>query len=418
MATNVFVANAATVAQVDVFSVLSDDSTSTYAATLNGKSVSVLGTGTGATDTATAWAAALAASTFPEFVESTWTSDSTTVTRTAATPGMRCPLASETAGAFTISLSGGSGSISTVTTSVPNSGPSDWKVATNWSTGSIPGADDVYLNNTAVPLLYGLDQTGVSLVSLVPDSTFTGQLGLPTFNPAGYHEYRPTYLKVTACPTLKVGGGTGGGTGRFKVHTGGAPAVTVYSAGSPIDQGLPAVILRGTCTMTLTVEQGQVGVDIEPGDASALTAIKLGYTSNQQTDANIVLGSGATLSSCTVTQNGGVLQYEKTVAQHTMNAGTATVLNSAAIPVLSLQNGTLYYQSDSTITSTTVGFNGTLDCSQDPRARTVVNATVYGTLNDPNQSVTFTNPVSCPNGVGGTGGATLNLGTPLRVTRS
>jgi hypothetical protein len=147
----------------------------------------------------------------------------------------------------------------------------------------------------------------------------------------------------------------------------------------------------------------------------------MGYLSNQQTDANVVLGAGCTLSACSITQNGGLLTYATSVAQHTMNGGTATAQSSAAIPTLKMQGeagSTLYYMSNSTITSATVGFNGTLDFSQDPRGKTLVNTTVYGTLNDPNKSVTFNNAILVPNGVSGNGGATLNLGAPLSITRS
>ena len=54
----------------------------------------------------------------------------------------------------------------------------------------IPGSgDDVFLEDSDVSVLYGLDQSSVSLASLNIAANYTGELGLPRVNAEGSTEY-------------------------------------------------------------------------------------------------------------------------------------------------------------------------------------------------------------------------------------
>ncbi len=434
MPTNqVFTGNAVLTAQTDTFSVTADAVATTYQFTINGKIVSVLGSGSGDATTAFNWQQALAASTIPEFLESSWSigsgSTSATIARIAQTPGMRCPLASEVSGGATVTVSGGAGTVSGLTTTVANSGPNDYSVASNWVSGSVPGnGDTITLTNNTHSLLYGLNQIGVSTVTINCDNTYTGQIGLPINNPSGYEEYRPTFLKFQGF-TASLGDGSGSGSGSGFICLDSSTTAftcTVFSAGSPAFTGIPAVQLRnGASTNSLTVLQGIVGVAFNPSDTCTLTTLNMGYVSNTSSDAQVTCGAGCTLSGCTVTQTAGIFQALTSIASLTMgiNANTATWLGTGNMTTLNIVGGTFSCESNGTITTATVLPGATLDASRDPRSKTITTLTVHGrgVYNDPNNTVTWTNPASFPDGVysqNTPNGAVLTLGTGIHLQRS
>lgn len=411
MATQVWRGDAQSVAQVVTVQVTADDAATTYTITINGKTVSVAGTGTGVNATASALQVALAASSIAEFREVTWTAATDTVTGTAVTAGVPFTASS--------SVGGGTGTIGSVTTATASSGPNDWSAAANWSTGSVPvTGDDVYLTNSASSVLYGLAQSGVTLGSLNVDSTFTGTVGLPRYNAGGgYLEYRPTYLAVSAT-VVNIGTGTGTGSGRIKLNVGAnAATFNVFATGQSAEQGVPAVQLLGSDPANaLNCQQGTIGVALEPNQTSELATTRIGFQTSAQTDVTLTMGPGVTHP--TITQNGGTLTVANDVTTLTMNAGTAYVLGTAGVTTLALQEGTLYFQSNGTIAAATVGTGGTLDFSQDPRTRTVTDLTLaaQSTLNDPNKTVTFTNPFAVQNC--GLSEINLNLGQNFSLQRS
>ena len=141
MATRKWRGDAPKVAQISTVQVTAYDSSTTYIITMNGKTVSVVGI-TDAPTTATALKTALAASIIPEFAEVIWTVNSSTVTGTAKTAGV--PFT------FTKSVSGGSGTMGSVTTTA-GSGPNDVSIAANWTGAALPTtSDDVVFENNAI----------------------------------------------------------------------------------------------------------------------------------------------------------------------------------------------------------------------------------------------------------------------------
>lgn len=399
------------------------DATTTYKITINSKVVSTLGTGGTAATTAAALQSLLVASTIPEFAEGVWTVLTDTITCTAPNDGTPMTLTS--------SVSGGAGTIGAVSTATSPVSAYDWATASNWSTGAVPiNGDTVDLTQSSIPIKFGLAQSGVTLAVMNADSTFTTSVGLPRYNTTArsangsstpYIEYRPTELAI-GITALNVGQGTGAGCTMFNVNFGSVQnATTVYRAGTSSQQGQPTIQLRGThASNSLIVLAGSVGWAFTAGQVGTLATLKLGYETQQQSDASVVVGAGSTLSSCTATQNGGNLQFSSNLSALTMNSGTATGFLTATVSTLDVEGGTYYHQSTGTITTGTIGSNGTMDFSQDPRGRTITNLTVDGggELNDPNKTCTFTNPISCPSGITGKFGAVLNLGTNFSIQRS
>ena len=131
--------------------VTADDVTTSFLFTMNGKTISVLGSGTGVNPTAAAIVAALAASSISEFAEATWSNPgapSATIQVDAKTPGV--PFV------FSKSVSGGTGTLGAITTVTPSSGK--WHVddVTNWSLGVLPATSDtIYFQNCSTDATTG-----------------------------------------------------------------------------------------------------------------------------------------------------------------------------------------------------------------------------------------------------------------------
>ena len=132
MGVNIARGDSEPIAQVQTFQVTADSASTTYNVIMNGKTIGTVGTGTGTSATAAAIVAALNALTVPaEFGEVVWTNPSSNnITATAATPGV--PFT------FTLSVVGGSGTFSAITTVTVSSGPLHADDPTNWSAGWIP----------------------------------------------------------------------------------------------------------------------------------------------------------------------------------------------------------------------------------------------------------------------------------------
>ncbi len=420
MATNVWEGSAAAVAQVDTLTpggtIEADD---IFIVTINGKSVSAVAGGTAVADVCDAVTAAFNASTEPEFAELTAADATAYVTLTSDTAGVP----------FTVTVStteagGGAADLQTFTraASVANSGPNDANVATNWSTGSVPGADEIVFEDSTVSCLYQLDQIG-AVTSCTVKSTFTGYIGLPHTNAHLYAEYRPTALDLgTAMATIDVGQGNGAGSGRINLAVGNrtaATSITVYKTGSRASSRTPSLLLTtGTQSddTTLVVNHGDVGVAVHASDTAVIDTLKMGYVSSMSSDAKVTCGSGVTLT--TVAKGGGILLCDADITTLTQNEGTTTLLAAATLTTGTLNGGTLYYNSSGTFTTMHVAGGATLDFRQDARGRTGTTTTIYqnGTIRDPAQTVTWTNGIAMS--YCGLADITLDIGEGKTITLS
>jgi len=129
----------------------------------------------------------------------------------------------------------------------------------------------------------------------------------------------------------------------------------------------------------------------------------------------VYCGIGATIT--TINQNGGQLQVNNGATTIICNVGTVTVW-AGAVTTLDVDGGKAIYNSTGTLTTAAVYEPGTLDFSQDQRAKTVTNTIeVYGngaTLNDPFKVVG-----SLAVGLNAvTTLANMNIGENLTLTRS
>ncbi|MEX0675968.1 MAG: hypothetical protein WD063_02755 [Pirellulales bacterium] len=390
-----------------------------FTMTIGSKSMSVVGGSTLAADVAAAIVAAwnaLAATQYPEFA----------AISASAAGGGNVDLAAKTAGVpFTVALatteSGGGaadGQTFTQNAVTPASGGAFWNVAANWSTGTVPvGGDDVIIQNSANPILYGLDQSAVTLASLSIDQSFTGTIGLARTNAAGYVEYRDQYLKIGAT-TISIGRGDGAGSGRIKINTLAVQtAINVSNSGSPIENGVKSILWKGThASNSVLVNKGSLAAAHFAGETATIAALKQGYRTNVAGDADVRLGAGCSLGSCAITKLGGTLEINASFASLSQLHGE-TVILAGSPGTLRIAGGAVRYKSGGTYTSAIVAGGGELDFRQDLQPRTGTDTMLHkgATLRDPAQTVTFTNPIALECELAD---VTLELGSSFNLQRS
>lgn len=402
MSTLRFNGNSAATFQVNTITPVAANN-ATYKATINGKDVSYLADASATVAEITAGlVAALNSSTVPpptEFGQVTWTDSTTLVTATGKTAGV--PFTQ------TSSSTGGSNTTATTTTCI---GPNFATLAANYDTGSAPVNSDDLIIDGVVPILYSLNLSAVALTSLTIRN-FTATIGLPQRNSAGYPEYLGTYLQVGAS-TVSIDCTSG----RMKLDLGSATAATinVNNTGSPLDTGLAALLLKGTnVANVLNVNKGSVGVAMLAGEVATIATWRAGYKSNKSGDVSITFGAGCTLT--TGIQTGGKVETNSAMTTVTKTGGTLTH-NSGAITTLTNDSGTVVYNGTGTITNYTGADGSVLDLSQDIRALTITNCTLYkgAKIIDPNKRVTWTNGISliqC-----NLNDVNLDVGTNVKVT--
>lgn len=248
-------------------------------------------------------------------------------------------------------------------------GLNHWDDANNWDTGVLPAdGDTVYIDNSSVDILYGLDQSAIEPAALHIAQSFTGTIGLPEINEdGGYHEYRSTYLTIGAV-VLQIGAGAGNGSGRIRINSGSDPcALTVFNSGSRLDD-VPAVLWKGTdSTNTLVQVGGDVGVAVYGAETATLATVT-------KEDGDLLTGAGATLSGALV-QNGGTWTVNSLIdGSLTMIGGSVEINGTANVDQLTVRGGVCTYNTTGTLGGATVVSNdGVLDFGSNPSAVSVTN---------------------------------------------
>lgn len=389
MASNVWVASQLKQAQVNTITPANVNIGNTFTVTINSKAYTFTATAATVANVTAGLVALLQASPEGEFTEITWADNTTSIGATSATPGVSFTQTS--------AATGGTATLVTSTTKA-NKSPSDVNDALNWSLGAVPGnGDDVYFDGTAVTdALYNLSAlSAVTLASLNISNAYTGSIGLPKQNANGYTEYRSDYFAISATLVF-IGDTQGSGSGRIKINLGTVQsAIIVNNTGTGTEVNLEALLLKGThASNTAVVNGGSVGFAVFGGETTTLTSLTIAQGDGGDTQPSAVrCGEGCTLT--TVVHSSGKLVLSSAVTTFTVNGGTVTMFGTSAdtIGTLSLWGGVFSLWSTGTITTLKVGSGATLDCSQDPRARTVTNSTIFsgGSVLDPSASITWTN---------------------------
>jgi hypothetical protein len=312
---------------------------------------------------------AAAASSDPEFKEATWSVNSGVVTATGSAGIPLTITASETAA---------SGSVA-VSTTQSATGPYHWDNADNWSTGSVPTtSDEVYFESDQAIARYGLP-TSLTLAKLY---VRRGSIGLPERATGGYHEYRAQRAIIT-CTDVQIGMSPGVGPALCRLDLSTAAAVVAVWGSSQRADSATVDLLLNSASSEVNVLSGQVWVAVAGEETSTVGSVRVAQ------DATVVLGPGVT---ATTVLTVGTSTIWASPTNLTVYGGSCTIAGSAAVSGTTvISAGTLVHKSSGTLASVTVG-PGTIDFSQDLRAKTVTALTLKngGIIRDPYVRATFT----------------------------
>lgn len=356
-----------------------------------------------------------------EFTEITATISGSVVTITANTAGKPIGLSvtETTAGDGTASESN----------ATPATGKNFFDNAENWLEEAVPvDGDDVVFDRGNVDCLYNIDQNAVTPASITITSGYTGKIGLPVINVDNsnkpYAEYRSRKLKLCASgdstnTAVNIGQGEGNGSQRLLLdfNTGQVTGNIHKTGQAPGDGSAPLQICGSHASTTWQVVRGNVAFAPLAGEVCTLATLKMAYVTNQASDARVYCGSGCTLG--TVDKEGGILETNSAIGTSLTNSAGETTLNgTGAVAQLTIDGGTVFYNTSGTLGgNTVVSQAGVLDFSRDTRSKTVTNPIeVYGDkakLIDPHK-VTGAIVIDM-NQTGNL--ANINLGTNFRVTR-
>ena len=258
----------------------------------------------------------------------------------------------------------------------------------NWSTASLPTtSDNVYIEANPSGTDYSIEAgltalQGVALASLNIGQNYTGNIGTTS-----------SYF-LTAATLINVGyqyGGTStaSGSSLIRLNNGTVNATTtIYNtAASGTMANGPFQFLGTHSSNTLNVLSGIVSVAADPTESATIATLNTGGT--------VTLGTGVTITTANVYN--GALTLRSAITTITQTGGNVVTAGTGAITTFNLRGGSANFTSTGTITTLNIQ-SATADFSQDPRAKTVTNCTMYagGTLNVNNGvkgSITFSNNV-------------------------
>jgi len=293
---------------------------------------------------AAAMQANLAASSETLFTAVTWTVASNVVTGTAKVAGTPFVAAS--------AATGGTGTI-TDATGTASAGQSDWGTAANFDGSGVPSADTVRLapdsEGDSYPVLFGLNQSAVTLTGINVGAAFTGGIGQ---NANSY------YLHVNGTTAILHSNGPGiwlqgdwtnvyypegkSGPNALQLKDGGTAITNLYIVG-PSAQG--TVTLPDSHTLTNLYVTGAFGVTVN-------------------------IGTNGTKMDLVEVDSGNILIERQVDALH--NAG-ATVTHEGTNNVLTLEHwsGTTFMNGSGTYGGTKIAVRGGIATLQNNKSTTV-----------------------------------------------
>ena len=371
MATVTFVGKQRAQAQVGTLTVGTADTGGTITVTVGGTaSVVITPTTTNTTTTAEELLAALqaAAQANPVFAELTWEQDAAVVTFTGPADGSPIVISKTDGGSNATTLDDDA-------VADPLS-PFDLADAANYSGGALPSNGDTLVMGS--PAKYGL--TALAAVGLAEFVRPAGvQVGLPDVNPAGYPEFRTTYMSLkSTLATIDVSNQDGAGAVRLNLVTT-ACTLTVRGDQGGGQLGGEALHLKGSAAAT--------AVNLTGGSFAACPGAEdtLTMTTLRAIGATVRVGPGCTLGTPTIF-GGTVLLEASWSSGLTVDGGAAVTVGRAATGTMTLDSGSVLWLSTANPgNSPAIGSGAALDLSQAPSGLTIGGTVALNagcTLND------------------------------------
>lgn len=387
MATRTWAGRAKPVAHVVTIQVTAYHASTTYTVTINGKSITTIAAGS-VNATATALATAWNAATGAEIEAITASAATDTLTLTHDTAGVPFVV--------TKSVSGGTGTLGSVTVATAAVSPNHWGTAVNWAEGSVPVTGDDVVINAGPSILHDLDQNAVTLATLTigPGFPETAEIGLasnssPSAPASGYPQYLDQRLKIGATVTSIETRSR-----RIRLDLTPAPTtVSIRSTGQPATSNEPALDLAADNAGGSTVVhamRGNFWLNGIPGDTGTVSDVNISYRDTPSSDVTMMGGTGLTVTR--LDQSGGDVTLQNGATTILKSDGRLTI-TAGAVTTLTNRGGLVNH--DGTGTITTLANKGTF-VRRGFRAGTITNATLYAgsQTSDPNGVLIWTNPPS------------------------
>lgn len=297
-------------------------------------------------------------STNPDFQKVTATVNAATVTLTADTAGVP----------FTASLAdSGDGTHTGPTTSTASVGNTDYALTKNWSADAVPTTnDDVIIDGngtTSQSILYGLNQASGAVDTYDVLDNYSGSIGR-------FENGIPYYLIIDPNSLNYYGRGS-----LAMINVGSANISPYIESAGTAQTGRRNVYLKGSNLATVEIGKGNVGIAPLVGETATVATLLVNYVTNVLSDCDVVVGSGVTLT--TLTMSGGKVELNCAATTVTVATGSElTTYGSGAITTMNVQ-GTAYLNSTGTITTLNVYSGGVVDFTRDRSARTVSTINLY-----------------------------------------
>jgi len=352
---------------------------------------------------------------------------------------------------LTTSTDSVSGTVTKASVTTPT-GPHHFSNVDNWG-GSVPvdGDNLIFDHRGSSDLKYDISQTTFTPAKLTLSRGFEHAIGLPdvfqgTTNALNFSEFLETDFTFgdTADATItemtvKIDAPTT--STRIRMNTQAKKTLlSVYGTGQRELDFLPNLLWKGThASNTVDVYGGDVGIavgDDETATVSALTVygssgtttvqlgvsvtvtttrVELGTVISDSSLGNLTMIGGTVTASAglgdldmsggtaTVTlastlsamkQTGGTLSINGTITTGDVLGGTCT-LTDGGVTTLTIEEATFVYNGAGTCTTLVARENGSIDFSQDPRAKTVTTCQLHSrsSYKDPYRVVTHTNGI-------------------------
>lgn len=369
MATHRWLGQAVAVAQTATVQITAYDVATAYKLTVGGVVVSTVGTGGTVNTTATALAAAWNASTHVYFTGVTASAATDTVTLTADTAGV--PFTA------TSSVTGGTGTIGSVTAGTANAGP-NVLAAANLDSGSLPAnGDTLIFENSAVDVLWVLDaMTSTTTLTIIRYPTYTGKIGLnrrvfqvtASSTSSTAKEYREHSLTIDGATLIWMPKRTRGAAAtsqRFIVNTKtSAATVLIEETGTSASEvNLEPVRIKGSNSSSIATVNGSSIVGFATDDPADTAEFDLNVAGRAIVNAT----DNVTIDILTLRESPSVRIAKAPTTIDGKDEETTAVLTTAmtsgTITTATVGEKMTWKHVGSAITGTTINQYGTIDLS-------------------------------------------------------
>lgn len=272
-------------------------------------------------------------------------------------------------------------------------GPNHWDNVDNWDADTLPvvGDDIVFDHRASAGPQFNIT-IAYAPASITVAQGYKYEIGLPAVNTLAastpFDEPNVQYLAFTSCANVRVDAPS---AKNIKLDFGSAASTIVVDAtGQSSETNVAPLLIKGNhASNSLTVNDGRVGVCVEPKTAGNLGTLVVGGQGSP------VVETGDTVTLGTVTVDTGSAKLRTAFTTLTQNGGTVEHIGgNIGGTTLNVNGGTFFPKTIGTY-ATVNQSKGSIDCTRDSRSgKTFTAFYMYGgALKDPSGTIAFSNGI-------------------------